>query len=153
MNVKRTILFLTAAALLTGCFKDVSTKTNYVIKPLVQDLSGDPYLALEGVKAYAFNADTTFYTVASYADALEGIASLKDNPSEQLQPFATAEPYEREGAAGWVQMPMSNSTQMVLAVDTEHKIYAYTQQELAENLPVLYVALPFKPWKENGALS
>ena len=73
MNVKRTILFLTAAALLTGCFKDVSTKTNYVIKPLVQDLSGDPYLALEGVKAYAFNADTTFYTVASYADALEGI--------------------------------------------------------------------------------
>lgn len=52
MNVKRTILFLTAAALLTGCFKDVSTKTNYVIKPLVQDLSGDPYLALEGVKAY-----------------------------------------------------------------------------------------------------
>ena len=149
MNVKRTILFLTAAALLTGCFKDVSTKTNYVIKPLVQDLSGDPYLALEGVKAYAFNADTTFYTVASYADALEGIASLKDNPSEQLQPFATAEPYEREGAAGWVQMPMSNSTQMVLAVDTEHKIYAYTQQELAENLPVLYVALPFKPWKEG----
>ena len=38
MNVRRTILFLAAAALLTGCFKDVSTTTNYVIKPLVQDL-------------------------------------------------------------------------------------------------------------------
>ena len=59
MNVRRTILFLAAAALLTGCFKDVSTTTNYVIKPLVQDLSGDPYLALDGVKAYAFDADTT----------------------------------------------------------------------------------------------
>ena len=54
MNVKRTILFLTAAALLTGCFKDVSTTTNYVIKPLVQDLSGDPYLALEGGKSLRF---------------------------------------------------------------------------------------------------
>lgn len=149
MNVKRTILFLTAAALLTGCFKDVSTTTNYVIKPLVQDLSGDPYLALEGVKAYAFAADTAFYTVASYADALEGVASLKGNPSERLSPFVTAMPYEREGTDGWVQMSMSNATQMVLAVDTEHKIYAYTQQELAENLPVLYVALPFKPWKEG----
>ena len=95
MNVKRTILFLTAAALLTGCFKDVSTTTNYVIKPLVQDLSGDPYLALEGVKAYAFAADTAFYTVASYADALEGVASLKGNPSERLSPFVTAVPYER----------------------------------------------------------
>lgn len=119
-----------------------------MIKPLVQDLSGDPYLALEGVKAYAFNADTTFY-VASYADALEGIASLKDNPRNSSSPSLRLSPTNAEGAAGWVQMPMSNSTQMVLAVDTElNKIYAYTQQELAENLPVLYVALPFKPWKE-----
>lgn len=149
MNVRRTILFLAAAALLTGCFKDVSTTTNYVIKPLVQDLSGDPYLALDGVKAYAFDADTTLYPVASYADALEGVASLKGNPSERLSPFVTAGPYEREGTSGWVQMSMSNATQMVLAVDTEHRIYAYTQQELTENLPTLYVTLPFKPWKEG----
>lgn len=97
MNVKRTILFLTAAALLTGCFKDVSTTTNYVIKPLVQDLSGDPYLALEGVKAYAFAADTAFYTVASYADALEGVASLKGNPSERLSPSSRPCPTSAKG--------------------------------------------------------
>lgn len=149
MNVRRNILILAAAALLTGCFKDVSTKTTYVIKPLVQDLSGDPYLALEGVQAYAFDADTTFYTVASYEDALAGVASLKDNPSQQLPAFVAGEPYEREGISGWVQMPLSNATQMVLAIDTEHRIYAYTQQELGENLPNLYVALPFKPWKEG----
>lgn len=149
MNVRRNILILAAAALLTGCFKDVSTKTTYVIKPLVQDLSGDPYLALEGVQTYAFDADTTFYTVASYEDALAGVASLKDNPSQQLPAFAAGEPYEREGISGWVQMPLSNATQMVLAIDTEHRIYAYTQQELGENLPNLYVALPFKPWKEG----
>lgn len=149
MNVKRNILILAAAALLTGCFKDVSTRTIYVIKPLVQDLSGDPYLALEGVQAYAFDADTAFYTVASYEDALAGVASLKRTPSQQLPAFAAGEPYEREGTSGWVQMPLSNATQMILAVDTEHRIYAYTQQELAENLPILYVALPFKPWKEG----
>ena len=91
MNVRRTILFLAAAALLTGCFKDVSTTTNYVIKPLVQDLSGDPYLALDGVKAYAFDADTTLYTVASYADALEGVASLKGRPSSRPGPTSAKE--------------------------------------------------------------
>lgn len=149
MKLKRTILFLAAAALLTGCFKDVSTRTNYVLKPLAQDLSGDPYLGFEGLKAYAFDADTAFYTVASYEDALEGVASLKGRPSERISPFVTAEPYELEGAVGWVQMPLTNPTQMVLAVDTEHKLYAYTQQELEVNLPNLFVTVTFKLWKEG----
>ena len=39
MKTKRIILFLAAAALFTGCFKDVSYKTTYVFKPLEQELS------------------------------------------------------------------------------------------------------------------
>ena len=42
MKTKRIILFLAAAALFTGCFKDVSYKTTYVFKPLEQEKSGDP---------------------------------------------------------------------------------------------------------------
>ena len=42
MKTKRIILFLAAAALFMGCFKDVSYKTTYVFKPLEQEKSGDP---------------------------------------------------------------------------------------------------------------
>lgn len=48
---------------------------------------------------------------------------------------------------GWVQMPLSAETQMVVAVDPVNRVYAYTQQELDVNLPNLYVSLIFKPWK------
>lgn len=151
MKGKRIIWFL-AAALLVGCFKDVSYKTNYVLKPLAQELSGDPNLPFEGLKAYAFAADTAFYTVATYDDALAGVISLKDNPSEKIStPIATAEPYELEGTQGWMHMMLSSPTQMVVAVDPTHRLYAYTQQDLGENLPNLYVSLLFKPWKEGFA--
>lgn len=150
MNAKRIILLLAAAAVTAGCFKDVSYKTNYILKPLAQELSGDPSLPFEGLKAYAFSADTAFYTVASYEDALNGVISLKDNPADQIStPLATAEPYVQEGTVGWVQMPLSSPAQMILAVDPTHRIYAYTQQELGENLPNLYVSLVFKAWKEG----
>ena len=146
----RNILLWGVVLLVAGCFKDTSVKTNYVLKPLVQTLSTDPYEPLEGVKAYAFSADTLLYTVASYEDALNGVITLKEAPSEQITtPVSTSEPYGREGATGWVHMSLSAPTQMIVAVDTEHRLYAYTQQELEVNLPNIYVVLPFKVWKEG----
>ena len=148
----RTILLAGIAVWAAGCFKETSVKTDYVLKPLTQTLSTDPYVALEGVKAYAFDADTTLYTVASYEDALNGVISRKGQPSEQIaSPVATSEPYGQEGATGWVHMALSAPTQMVVAVDTQHRLYAYTQQELEVNLPNLYVVLPFKVWKEGNS--
>lgn len=144
--------------MLAGCFKDVSYKTNYVLKPLVQTLTGNPIEPFEGLKAYAFDADTNFYTVVTYEDALNGIITRKDNPSERIStPVATAEPYELDGTVGWVQMPLSRPSQMVVAVypdsdsdpESDTRIYAYTQQELGENLPNLYVSLVFEIWKEG----
>lgn len=151
MNPTRILAPLAAAALLAGCLKDTSSdRTEYVLKPLAQTLSTDPYEPLDGVVAYAFDADTARYTVASYEDALNGIASLKDDPSAQLQAVASSEPYAQEGTTGWVRMslPMAER-QMILAVDTEHRLYAYTEQELVETLPSLYVTLIFKAWKEG----
>ena len=148
MKAKRILPLLAAAALFAGCFKDVSYKTNYVLKPLAQAQTVDPIEPFEGLKAYAFDADTVFYTVASYEDALNGVIARKDDLSDRIaSPAATAEPCVREGTVGWVQMPLSAETQMVVAVDPINKVYAYTQQELGENLPNLYVSLIFKPWK------
>lgn len=133
-----------------GCFKDVSYKTSYVIKPLSQETSRDETLPLEGARAYAYDVDTTFWEVATYEDALAGVVSRKENPSERLSsPYATAESYQWEGAVGWLRMPLDKPSQMVVVVDPTHRLYAFTQQEIVENLPVLYVSLAFKPWKEG----
>lgn len=153
MKKGRFILLFAAAALVTGCFKDVSYDTTYVLKPLVQENSGDAVRPLEAGKAqaYAYGADTTYWTVASYEDALGGVISRRDNPSEKLTaPLATAEPYEQEGDASWLRMQLTKELVMVVAVDTEHRIYGYTQQEVPVNFPKLYVSLPFKPWKEGN---
>ena len=148
MKAKRILPLLAAAALLAGCFKDVSYKTNYVLKPLAQAQTVDPVEPFEGLKAYAFDADTAFYTVASYEDARNGVIARMDDLSDRIaSPVAAAEPCVREGTVGWVQMPLSAETQMVVAVDPVNRVYAYTQQELDVNLPNLYVSLIFKPWK------
>ena len=52
MKAKRILPLLAAAALLAGCFKDVSYKTNYVLKPLAQAQTVDPVEPFEGLKAY-----------------------------------------------------------------------------------------------------
>ena len=86
--MRRIILFLSAAVTLIcpGCFKDVSDSTNYVLKPLVQNLSADPNNPLEGVLAYAFVADTALYTVASYEDALNGVLTRKGTDEAGVSP-------------------------------------------------------------------
>ena len=152
MKGVRTILLSGLILLAAGCFKDTSIKTNYVLKPLSQTLSTDPYTAFEGLKAYAFSADTNLYTVVSYEEALNGIISLKSDFTTKITtPIATSEPYEEPGATGWVHMPLSRPSQMVVAVDPNNRLYAYTQQELEVNLPNLYVVLPFKIWKEGNS--
>lgn len=147
----RFLIVAVAAALLAGCFKDVSYRTTYVLKPLVERVSGDIKQPLEGAVAYAYDVDTTAWTVASYDDALNGVLTSKDNPAEKRSaPVATATPYELEGTVGWLQMPLTRPSQMVLAVDTENRLFAYTQQQLPVNLPQLTVSLLFQPWKAGN---
>lgn len=150
MNV-RTLYLLAAAALLTGCFKDTSYDTNYVLKPLVQPASVDPVQPLEGVQAYTYAVDTLVWGIASYQDALAGVITMKDDPSQRMTtPAAVATPYEGiEGTVGWLQMPVGDPLQMIVAVDPASRIYGYTVQPQILNLPELYVSLIFKPWKEG----
>lgn len=152
MKGLRTILLAGTVFLAAGCFKDTSIRTNYILKPLVQNLSTDPYEPLEGVKAYAFDADTSIYTVASYEDALNGVITVKGRPSDRVtSPVAMSEPYAQDGTTGWIRLSLTLPTQMILAVDPTHRLYAYTQQEVEVNLPNLYVSLPFKTWKEGNS--
>lgn len=139
---------LLAAGLLTGCFKEVATTTRYTLQPYVQEHSSAAYEPLQGVEAFAFAADTTLWTVASYDEALEGIITNRARPEEKMRADAAAQPAD-PAEKGWVEMEVEATPQMIVAIDTEHRLYAYTQQQLVENLPRLYVSMIFKPWKKG----
>lgn len=150
MKTTRLTAILALALLCAGCFKDVSYKTTYILKPLSQFTSGAPLEPLAETKAYAFDADTAQWTVATYEDALAGVISRRDNPSEKRSdPYATAAPYEAEGTAGWLQMNLSKSSQLVVVTDPASRRYAFTQQRLEENTGTLYVSVVFRLWKEG----
>lgn len=137
-------------ACFAGCFEDVSYDTSYVLKPLLQTASGSDVAPLEGTTAYAFAADTADWEVVSYEDALAGIITSRHNPAEKNNtPIATTEPYQAEGATGWLSMRIRRSSALVVAVDPTHRIYGYRQQGFGENMPRLYSTVVFRPWKED----
>lgn len=155
MQVKgKTILLYAATALVFGgCFKSVSYDTTYILRPYVQTKNQGDFTSLAGVKAYAFAADTTDWEVASYEDALAGILSSKHVLSDRLTPVATAEPYPQSttipSSVNWLQMQLQGSLMMIVAVDVEHKLYAYRNQEFAENLSPYIISIPFRSWRTS----
>lgn len=153
MKSVRALLLPAVASLLTGCFEKVTYSTTYVLKPLVQTISGETAVPLAEAQAFVYGVDTTLWTVASYEDALNGIITSKEDPGERLAaPLSVSEPYSGEGGAShWLQMPIYDASQMVVVVDTADRIYAYTQQASGENLPALYVSVVFKAWKEGNS--
>ncbi len=149
MKIKFSYLFA-LVVLVAGCSKSVLRETDYVLKPLVQLSSGDLLRNVEGARAYAFDADTAAWTVASYDDALQGVITSRSNPSERIAlPSAVAEPVADEALAGRIAMHLALPTQLVVAVDPADRLYAFTQVNMPENLPALYVTLPFKPYREG----
>lgn len=132
-----------------SCFKEVAYRTEYVLKPLRQSTSDDRNPAVvPGAAAFAFDADTAAWTVASYDDALAGVITSKSDPAvRQSAPLAASQPYVFEGAEGWISLALDRERQMIVAVDPVDRLYAYTDQSIGVNLSPLYVSLTFQPWK------
>ena len=160
--MKRANLFIGVVGLLCvafwSCLKSGSYETTYIIKPRVQEQSVGGTEPLEGVVAYAYEVDTLDWGIASYADAVAGIITHKNDPDRRLtEPDDIATPYDGTAAAdgsegntvGWLQLPLGRRARMVVAVDRTDSIYGYTMQQPQLNLPRLYVSLIFQPWKEG----
>lgn len=146
----RILYLLLAAAVAAGCSKSVLRETDYVLKPLVQTTSGDVLRPVEGALAYAFDADTAAWTVASYDDALAGVLTSRTDPSMRIEaPYVRAEALADEPLAGRLVMHLALPTQLLLAVDPADRLYAFTQFEMPDNLPAIYVTLLFKPYREG----
>ena len=146
---KISCIFLFALALsAVSCFKEVAFRTRYVIKPLREATSDDASRTpVEGAVAFAFDADTAAWTVASYDDALAGIITSRTDPSvRQSAPYASSQPY---GQSGWISLALDREWQMVVVVDPVARLYACTRQQIGENLSALTVSLIFQPWKSG----
>ena len=142
------IFFFALALSAVSCFKKVAFRTDYVLKPLREVTSDDRVREpVAGAVAFAFDADTAAWTVASYDDALAGVITSRADPAvKQSAPCASSQPY---GDGGWICLPLDREWQMVVAVDPVDRLYAYTQQRIGENLPVLTVSLIFQPWRSG----
>lgn len=133
-----------------ACFKEVAFRTDYVLKPLRQTSSDilAPTLIPDAV-AYAFDADTAAWTVASYDDALAGIITSRSDPDRKnTVPFASSSAF---GDEGWIRLALDREQQMIVVVDPVDQLYAFTQQQIGENLGQLTVSLLFQPWKSGNS--
>ncbi len=145
---RKLVAIIIALLAIVGCKKDVSYDTRYILKAWEQESSGSELLPLRDILLFGYAADTTEWHILSYDDALNGVFTSKKDPSQKLQPKLTGEPTSIEsfGVAQSMQSKLSNM--MVLAVDTKNKLYGYTQHEMSENLPTMYVSVVFHPWKQ-----
>ena len=152
----RILCSLAALLLFAGCFKSTSYDTEYVLRPYVQTENQGPFTSLGGVRAYAFAADTSGWTVASYDDALEGVLTSRRAAGERMDdPVAVSAPCppsaDFPNSMDWIAMHTDRSSLLVVAVDPRYRLYAYRQQSFAENLSPYYVSINFRPWRESYA--
>lgn len=144
------LTFVAVAAALagTGCFKSIGYETFYVLRPWAQEGTVKTPIPREDMLAYAFDADTTEWSVLSYEDAVAGIITSR-RTGEKLQPIAQGEPYEIDGNENWLAMQLNGPRFFILAVDQSNRLYGFTEQAIGENLPQMHVSVTFYP-KEKG---
>lgn len=116
-------------------------------RPTLQTEEGGEETAFtssQQIKAYAYVADTTEWRVASYADAAVGRITRKDDSESRTTPNFTA---YYEGGSGLWGMQVTDTPLLVVVVDRQNRIYAYTKAEpdLAGASPTWPVV--FRPWR------
>lgn len=151
--MKRTILYAAAALLLGGCFKSVGYDTDVILKSWVQTESAAELKPAQGVVAYAFEADTVTWTVASYEDALNGVLTRKGTDEAGVSPVQGTAYRVDSVDMDLLLMRVGSTPVVVVAVDTENRLYGYRQQDLGENLPQLFTSVIFRPWKQMKNMS
>lgn len=137
----RIITLAVVAIAATGCFKKVTLDCRYNVRPYFQAESGGVAVQGENTIAYAFAADTTQWTVASYDDALNGVLTSKTSGEKRTDALVRAEQEEQ-----MVVLQLTVTPVTIIVVDTEHRLFGWRMTEVAENLPDLYVSITFRPW-------
>ena len=143
-SLKTIIVAAICVICLGGCLKGYDGNVVYVLKPLVSDGSENEPME-RYITAYAFYADTTQWTVASYEDALAMRITDKESGRKQEEPAVVAEPFIEAPSAGSfsVAMPLRPAKVLLVVVDTELKLYGYREQTLPEGLATTFETVIF----------
>lgn len=149
-----------AVAALSGCFHKVTTDTVCVLRCMVQTSSTDKtYTPADNVEVFGFFADSTYWTVKSYADALaHTITNSKDTQEQRNIPDVVGETFTLPAdktdssvpvTAAYYSLALRRTPVMIVAVDKTNRMFAYMFRYLdADNLPYTYVTLIFQPWQK-----
>ncbi len=148
--MRYSLMCILFALICTGCFEDEKYETLLVLRPAYQQTSSSDFITLEGALAYAFVADTTDFVVASYDDAVLGVA--KDAVTgDYLTPIAVGEPYMNDvwDFRGAVSLQVEQEQVLLLVVDTKNEDFAYCNYDVSVNLATTYIAINFPSWSEG----
>lgn len=115
----------------------------------VQDQEGGTTQPLTGVKGYAYaGLNPSEWLPASYEDAVKGILT-KTGTETTSQNGVSGRPFTDQQHSNWLGFQTAAAQTLVLAVDTEHRIYGYAVVNIdADNLPAVY-EIVFQPWQQN----
>lgn len=141
---------MAAALCVGGCSTEVGYDTVLMVKATTQSASNAEAELLHDALFHAYRADTALYAPASYADALEGILTHRQDPEQKIAPDWSSEPYYTVSLGELPGARITDVAQLLLlVVDPQDRLYGYTQLAMAENLPQMYVSLAFQPWKQS----
>lgn len=142
MNKWLKIIVLAAVAVATtSCFKKVTMDCRYHVRPYYQAESGGVAVQGEGTIAYAFAADTSQWTIATYDDALNGVLTSKTSGEKRSDAMDRAEQGDST-----VVLQLTATPATIVVVDTVNKLFGWRMTDVVENLPDLYVSVTFRPW-------
>lgn len=142
MNKWLKIIVLAAVAVATtSCFKKVTMDCRYHVRPYYQAESGGVAVQGEGTIAYAFAADTSQWTIATYDDALNGVLTSKTSGEKRTDAMDRAEQGDST-----VVLQLTATPATIVVVDTVNKLFGWRMTDVVENLPDLYVSVTFRPW-------
>lgn len=134
-----------AAVAMCGC-ESVAYDCDYRIATFIQQQEGGEESPVGGIVAYGFYADTLRWRVAGYEEALQGV--LTDRRTGATRTADVTGEYD-ESAAG-VTLRFTDTPAFIVVCDPQQRLYGWKVTDIGENLPAIYTAIYFRPWRRSA---
>ena len=151
-RVTKILAVVIALVAMVGCFKEEKQGTRMRIALYSQNVDDDPILkTTHDIEAYAYYVDKgTKWEVASWEDALNRIATNKDNGNITLTAPEVIGDYDPMAEYQLTLELWSQYTFLVI-VDLTNQIYATRLYETPMNLPEVMTQLHLYAHRKSGA--
>lgn len=136
-------ILIAALALSAAACAKVETNLTYIVKPYLQTEQGGAEVEAVTVVGYLFFADTTYYEVTSYDDAISGTMSQRGGDGEITADMVGVAYGPGEFRLG----PVKQDGPVTLVVaDADFRCYAVCMQQVVADLDRIELPLHFKTW-------